>query len=190
VTRTAVSTPLPEAARPAPPRAAKTVRRPTRRSYSRPAPGYRDADEYAADNEAQILNRTQVETGWYAAAPVAPVPYPAQPYYPVAPQPVAYPAPPPPAAMYVAPSAAAPVAQPAVPARPAASPPPVAADVRQSQSVLPSQSYTQAIPFPPQVTLIGQQIDRNVRTISGLIEGNFRTFEKVLLGTGTAPAQP
>jgi hypothetical protein len=191
VMRTAVSTPLPEAAKPAPPRAAEAPRRPTLRSSSRPAPGYRDADEYVADNDAKILNHTQLETGWYAAAPVAPVPYPAQPYHPVAPQPAAYPAPPPPAATYVAPSAAAPIAQQAAPARPAASPPPVAGDVPHSPSVLPSHTYTQAMPFPPQVTLIGQQIDRNVRTISGLIEDNFRTFEKVLMGPpGTPPAQP
>jgi len=185
VTRTAVSTPQPEAAKPAPPHAAETPRRTTRRSQSRPARVYRDADEYAADREAQILNRTYLETGRYAAAPV---PYPAQPYYAVAPNPAAYSSPP--TTTYAAPSAVAPVAQPSPLARPPSPPPPVAADIPQSLSVASSPTYAQAIPFPPQVTLIGQQIDTNVRTISGLIEGNFRTFEKLLLGTGTPPAQP
>src|SRR5262249_21024675 len=62
VTKTAVSIPLPEAAKAAP-RAAEMPRRQTRRSNPRPAPRFRDDDEYAASSEAQSLNRTQSEIG-------------------------------------------------------------------------------------------------------------------------------
>ena len=139
VTRTAVSMPLPQAAKPAPPRSAEISRGQTRHPKPRPALRYRDADEYAVDSSAQILNRTQLEAGWYATGPVAPVQYPTQPYYAVAPPPAAYPAPPRRADTYSAPFGAAPVP---APAQAAASAPSVTADLQQSRSLPPSMTYT------------------------------------------------
>jgi hypothetical protein len=190
VTKTAVSIPLPEAPRAAP-RAAEMPRRQTRRSNPRPALRFRNDDEYAASSEAQSLNRTQSEFGGYAAGRVAPMPYPTPPYYPVAPQPVAHPEQSQPPAAYLAPVGVSPVGRSAPPAQGVASAPPLAADVQQSRSAPSLQTLVQTVPVPfLPLALVGHRIETNIRIISGLIEGNFPTFEQVLLGSGAPPGRP
>lgn len=168
----------------------RNVRRvPRRYAQPRPADGYYYRP---LDAESDALNRAQAGAGWYGAAANPAGPYGPQPYYPppVPPvEPSVRAAAPPPAAPYAAqpyypPPPAQPIEQPVR----AAAPPPAAPQAAQPYYPPPPQPVEQPVQPAGQVPvfvygpqLIGQQIERNVRTISQLIEDNFRTFEQAVI---------
>jgi hypothetical protein len=154
-----------------------------RQSHAAPNGGFAAGAQSSAD-----LNRAEPPGGWYTPVVPATIPrafYPANvvpppPYYATVLRP---PAPYPPPASYPAPAAVtyAPPPRPAPPPQPAAvsAPPPTA--LPQPQYAQPA-STAATPPAQPQVRTIGEQIDFNLRTITGLINSNIATIQQTIFG--------
>lgn len=186
----------PELASPEKTTAARPAQRPeqARRTQRQYAPA-RQGDGYRRASAAAGPYPAPPPGAWYGPGPMpyygpqhyypAPAgPYGAPPYYP--PPPVAQAPPPAP----VAPPLASPAPQPTRPqpapvvqdTRPA--PPPAAPAARPpAQPVVAEQSRAPAPAAPDmaQRTLLEQEIDRNVRSMSQMIENNVRTIEQTFI---------